>query len=80
VNRSNTSTKKAGRRSRQRWKKASGVAGTRGKSGSRCSRPSAKAWLNALGARRITATQNCTRAVSVHTRCRSVRRTRPNAA
>ena len=40
---------------------------------------SARAWLNALGARRMTAVQNCTSACA-HARCRSVRRTRRKAA
>ena len=40
VNRANTAVKKAGRSSRQRWKKASGVAWTRGKSNSDPSRVS----------------------------------------
>jgi len=78
VKRRKTSAKNAGRRSRQRWKNASGLASIRGSSGSRASSESARAWLNAVGARKTTAVQNRTKASSVHTRWRSVLRTCPN--
>src|SRR5262245_61374527 len=51
----------------------------RGETSVRPSSESTKAWLKAVGARNTAAFQNRIKASSVHTRCRSVRRTAPKA-